>query len=335
MNDLLHRKVLLVTGKGGIGKTLISTALAQAAAALGKRVLLLEFGAIDQISPLFGVPRVGHERLEVAPQLFCANIDPNDNFRDFVVKYLGQKKLFDKVISHRVVQTFIKTIPGLAELMMLGRLYFEGTVAPGARFDLIIFDGPASGHFLSMMTTPDAVLASNIVGPLRKETERVRSFLAQKDEVGCLYVTVPEELVISEALDFIPQLQAKSPVALAGVLVNKVPRMWCGSYGEIPDDQRYALDGFESPQSSLGLKSQIAYGNVIREARLEFFEHSQKALRLFDQEVTKGLLRGVEGEGPTKKKARWDLPDLFSIQEPLEADLWQRLLAFKGGPLAP
>lgn len=323
--ELLQRKLLMVTGKGGIGKTLVSAALAQAAASLGKRVLVLEFGAVDQLSPLFGVQTVGHERREVQPQLFCANINPEDNFRDFVVKYLGQQKLFDKVISHRVIQTFIHTIPGLAELMMLGRLYFEGTVAPGARFDLIIFDGPASGHFLNMMTTPDAVLNSNIAGPLRKETERVRDFLAQKDQVGCLYITVPEELVMSEAIEFIPQLSSRSPAALAGVLINKVPPQWCGQQGQ---SREIDESNFQSDLHDLSCASMVA---KIRE---ESLRRADQALTLFDLELKKGLLSGIDTRAPGVKSPQvWHLPDLFSVREPLEPHFWKQLLGHTGGPL--
>ena len=333
--NLLQKKVLLVTGKGGIGKTLLSAALAQAAAAQGKKVLLLEFGAVDQIAPLFGVPHVGHERREVAPQIFCANLNPKDNFRDFVVKYLGQKKLFDRVISHRVIQTLIKTIPGLAELMILGRLYFEGAVAPGVRFDLIVFDGPASGHFLNMMTTPDAVLQSNIIGPVRKETERVKNFLSQKDQVGCLYVTIPEELVISEALDFIPLLQAKSPAALAGVVVNKVPRSWCGFHDRplMAEELVPLSSGLGAPLAGEGTSA--SYTQVLHHARRESLERARRALALFDQGmalIQRGPSTGAQAVGSTL--GRWDLPDLFSVKEPLDPDLWRQLLTHKGGPLA-
>jgi anion-transporting ArsA/GET3 family ATPase len=306
--------LLLVTGKGGIGKTLVAASLGQAAAALGKRTLLLEFGAVDQLAPLFGVSKIGHERQEVQPGLFCANIDPEQNFKDFIVKYLGQKKLFDRVISHRVMQSFIKTIPGLAELMMLGRLFFEGSAAPGPRFDLIIFDGPASGHFLNMMTTPDAVLRSHIAGPLRKETLRVKEFLSQPEAVGCLYVTVPEDLVISEAIDFLPQLAEKSPAPLLGVMMNRVPvqLMPHGSRAE-PDSRREA--------ATINVDQTIL----------------TNAWEAHEQRAAKALGEFAEASIKLKKDDHmmsWYLPDLIAVDEPLPADFWRTLLGGVDGPLA-
>lgn len=305
---LLKRRLILVTGKGGIGKTLVAAGIGQAAAALGKRVLLLEFGAVDQLAPLFGVSSVGHERREVLPGLFCANINPDDNFKDFIVKYLGQQKLFDRVISHRVIQTFIKTIPGLAELMLLGRLYFEGTVAPGPRFDLIIFDGPASGHFLNMMTTPDAVLRSNIVGPLRKETQKVRDFLAEAHNVGTLYVTIPEDLVISEALEFLPKLAEQSPAPILGVIMNKVP----------PQLMR------RSVSEDVGQTSEVTSEGASKSPEAIF----KAAWQSQERRATKALAHfsgAVESVGLKYGFKTWCLPDLFAVEEPLVPGFWKKL----------
>lgn len=222
-STLLAKKLLLVTGKGGIGKSLISVALAQAAAAAGKRVLLVESAAEDRLAPLLGQEPVGHREVSVGPNLSLINLDASDTFREYVVKYLHQPKLFDKVFNHRVVRSFINTIPGFAEVIMLGRLFYTAELEPGPRYDLTIFDGWASGHFLSLMTTPDAVIQTSIGGPLVAETKRVREFLADPAKVGTVYVGVPEDLVVSECLDFLPMLHNKSPANLLSVIMNKVP----------------------------------------------------------------------------------------------------------------
>jgi anion-transporting ArsA/GET3 family ATPase len=76
---------------------------------------------------------------------------------------------------------------------------------------------------MSLMTTPDAVLDSNLGGPLRRETERVKAFLADRSKTGIVYVATPEELVVSEALDFLPRLTKAAPAAVVEVLVNRMP----------------------------------------------------------------------------------------------------------------
>lgn len=224
ISSLLTRKLLLVTGKGGIGKTVVAATLGQASAARGKSTLLVESAATDQLAPLFGAPpSPRHEEVLVGPRLAAVNLEPSENFREYVVKYLGQRLLYDTVFSHRLVKSFINTIPGLSELMMLGRLFYQCELAAGPRHQAVMFDGYASGHFLSLMTTPDAILQTNIGGPIVKESERVKAFLADPTRCGIVYVATPEELVVSEVLDFLPKLAEKSPAKLLALVINKVP----------------------------------------------------------------------------------------------------------------
>lgn len=221
---LTSRKLLFVTGKGGIGKTLVSVALAQAAAAAGLKVLLVENSSRDQIPSLFGMDPVGHNETIAAPGISCINLNSAGNFREYVTKYLGQQKMFDTVLSHRVVQSFFNTIPGLAEAMMLGRLFYTCDIREvDQRPDLVICDSPASGHFLSLMTTPDAIVGSGLAGPMLRDTQKVLDFLRREDDVGVIYVCTPEPLVVSEAVDFLPVIHQKSPAKLCGVIVNRIP----------------------------------------------------------------------------------------------------------------
>jgi arsenite-transporting ATPase len=220
-SELMQKKLLMVTGKGGIGKTLTSVALAQWARRQGKKVCLVESSAHDQIAPLFGIAPVGHQLRELMPGLSVINLNPMDNFRDFVIKHLGFAKLFEKVFTKPIVRSFIQTMPGIAELTLLGRLYYFSELDRDDRFDLIVLDGFASGHFHSLMKTPDAVLQSGMVGPIIDETQRVRSFIADSSKVAVALVTVPEDLVVGEALDFVARLHRETPAPLASILVNR------------------------------------------------------------------------------------------------------------------
>jgi arsenite-transporting ATPase len=229
IDSILDRKLLLVTGKGGIGKSFVSACIAQYAASLGKSVLIIQSAGCDQIAPYFSPPSdivgrdpTGTQKIRHPSGVESINLTAEDNFREYVVKYLGQKMLYDTVFSNKVVKTFIKTIPGFSEVMLLGRMYFTCELAPPPKHDLVIFDGFASGHFLSLMTTPDAVIKSTLGGPLVKETSRVKHFLTEGKNSGIVFVTTPEDLVVSETLDFLPKLQAAASAPLAGLVVNKV-----------------------------------------------------------------------------------------------------------------
>ncbi len=221
IDDLLtQKKLLLITGKGGIGKTLVACALASRAVALGRRVLVVEQAAVEQIGPLLGITGVGHEE-KWSGRLGVANFTPGGNFKDFITKHLMKSSLLDVIVSNKVVHSFFTAIPGFSELMLLGRMFYAVNLAPGERPDLVILDGYASGHFLSLMTTPDAVLKSGLAGPILQQTKLVKDWLADHEQCASLYVAVPEELVISEAMEFLPVLASRSPTRLGGVIMNR------------------------------------------------------------------------------------------------------------------
>lgn len=224
--SLLNKKLVMITGKGGIGKTLMSSALGQLSAATKRHptrgVLLAESAAHDQLTPTFGLPAVGHLETKVAEGLTCINLSAAGNFREYITKYLGQKVLFDTVFNHRVVKSFFNTIPGLAEVMLLGRIFYSLELSEH-KYDQVIFDGAASGHFHSLMTTPDAIISSGLAGPLVKETRRIRDYLADATKCALVIVATPEELVVAETLDFLPKLIKASPVQVAGVILNRMP----------------------------------------------------------------------------------------------------------------
>lgn len=211
-------KFLSVTGKGGVGKTTIAAAIACAAAAQGKKVLLAEWSSQTQIGPLFGVSSVVHEEVQVARNVSLINLNPRNCFKEYVVDHLGLKSLYDKVFDHRLVKSFLEAMPGLAETMLLGRFYYSVVLAP--RFDLIIFDAPASGHYLQLLTTPQAILGAGVVGPLVREVENIQNFL-RAETSSSIYVCIPEPLVISETIDFVPKIQGKSPLKMSAVLLNR------------------------------------------------------------------------------------------------------------------
>ncbi len=222
LTDLFSKKLLFVTGKGGIGKTTVSAALGQIAASQGIKTLIFENSAQDQISPLFGIPYSNNRRQQIQSNLSCINLSDEDNLKEYVTKYLKQEVLYEKVFKNKMVKSFFNVIPGFSEVMLLGRLFYTCELTDlESRPDLVIFDSPASGHFLSLMTTPQAIVNTNLGGPLAKETHRVHQFLKEKEKCGTIYVGAPEDLVVSEMLDFIPKLKRESPCELDAIVVNR------------------------------------------------------------------------------------------------------------------
>lgn len=214
-------KLLFITGKGGTGKTLFSAAFAKEQAALGKKVLLVESTSLEQLPLLFGHDQtIGHREEEIADNISCINLNLRDSFREYVADHLGMAKLYEKVFDRAIVRSFLEALPGLGEVMLLGRLYH--TCELRDRYDLVIFDAPATGHFTNLLGTLDSVLNSGLIGPLVAEVSRVKEFLANPKRCGVVFMSLPEPLVINESLDFVEKMQKLVPVQIVQVFLNRI-----------------------------------------------------------------------------------------------------------------
>lgn len=289
-NLLRNRKLILVTGKGGIGKTLIAASLAKRATALGLRVLLVEQSSVGQLGPLLGTEGVTHEE-RWNGNLGIANFTAAGNFKDFITKHLMKSGLLEILISNKLVNSFFTAIPGFGELMLLGRLYYAINLAP-KKPDIIIVDAYASGHFLSLMTTPDAILKSGLAGPISHLTQKVKDWLSDEEQCATLYISTPEELVVSEALDFLPVLVNKSPVHMAALIMNR-------------------------SMIHSSNKSEEA-GSIAGKFILDRRRRQENALKILE--------RGVLGNQALKLKPIIRLPELGAVEEPLDQATAERLL---------
>lgn len=197
---LLARKLVFVSGKGGTGKSTFATLLASYAADNGKKVLLVEQSA-KPILPFFigdNLSGVTYQNLSLE---FC--------FKEFVCKYLKQPFLYEKVFDNDSIQTFLRTIPGLAEAMVLGKLYYTLKSEEPNEFDYIVFDCPASGHFWNLLMTPESIKSSSLGGPFIDYISTIDDFIRSKD-VSSVFMTLPEPLVASETAEFLGKLQSEN-----------------------------------------------------------------------------------------------------------------------------
>ncbi len=283
LQDLFSKRVIFVTGKGGTGKTLITSLLGKLAAAQGKRVLIAERSSCEQLPPLFGKSPVGHEETQIAPGLFAINLDPKACFREYIVKHLGFPRLYERVFSHKAVQSFLNAIPGIDDVMLLGRLYY--TVEVQRSYDLVVFDSPSSGHFLNLVTVSQAILSSVLRGPLVNEVRKVHEFLRQSQNCTTLVVTNPEPLIVSETLELLTKLERSSCVSTGGVLINR----------NITPQSLSAI-GIAPPELERYLAEVIARANTNQDAMQKEF-------------VKAGFLSSLV------------FPELFGIKEPLAHNL--------------
>lgn len=304
LEQLFRRDLLVISGKGGTGKSLVAATLAVAAARAGKRVLVVETAAQSQLAPLLdGSASLFHQETFLRPGIWGINLQAQECFREYIVKYLGHPRLYDTVFKNQTVTSFINAIPGLGESMMLGRLLYSCRIENPRRFDLLIFDAPASGHFLSMMQTPNTIIEALRIGPLVKELVRVQDFLGDPTSCLCLFVTTSEELVVSETLEFLPQLESHIPLSVGGVVVNKA-------------NSRHPLTASESA----ALTIQHPDMKVV----LDYSEACISNAQRLEAE----LVSHLQSHHPNKTVLR--IPDLGLLQEPLTDKAVDELLSLIG-----
>lgn len=208
---LLDRRLLVVTGKGGTGKSTLSAALALSASRRGKRVLVCEVTARERVSELFGKPSGGTEIHELAKNLHAVHVRPREAMREYALMILKYKTVYNAVFENRVVRYFLNAAPSLAEIVMLGKVWWHAVREEehgSPRWDQVILDAPATGHSLTLLTVPEVFLQLVSEGPLARDMKDMQALLTDPARCATCIVALPEEMPVNEAIELDRALQA-------------------------------------------------------------------------------------------------------------------------------
>ncbi len=219
MTDFLDRKLLIVTGKGGTGKTTAAAALARVASMRGKRVLLCEIDATGDVGGPFGIADVGFEPVEVEANLFVMSMNTEEALREYID--LNLKLPFAlRLGSMAKALDFVATAaPGVREVLTIGKISWD---VKRERYDLVVVDASATGHVVSQLGSPDAISELVTVGPLTGQTAWMKEILRDPSRTGAVIVTTPEEMPVNESLELIERLRTETQTPVAAVIVNRV-----------------------------------------------------------------------------------------------------------------
>ena len=222
---LLERRLLVVTGKGGVGKSTVSAALALLAARQGRRVLVCEVNAQERVAPLLGATPGGDRVREVLPGLFTVNVTPAAAMREYGLMVLRFQAIYDAVFENRLVRFFLRVIPGLGELVMLGKILNEVRLEDRGRprWDLVVLDAPATGHAVQLLRVPSALLDTVPPGPLRHDAQWMQAMLVDPHQTALAIVTLPEEMPVNEAIELDAQVRGLLGIHRAALFVNAMP----------------------------------------------------------------------------------------------------------------
>lgn len=228
LRDLTAFRLVVVTGKGGTGKTVVSCELAEAARLAGKRVLLVETAATESIVPLFEKsPRpLGYEGRELRPGLHAVHIDPHEALADYARVQIGLGALTDRVLQTETFQQLLEAAPGWRELIILGKIWHleQKTDASGQPlYDLLIVDAPATGHGLTFLDVPRVVQGAVRSGPLSRHASWVEALVHDRERTLLLPVTLPEDLPVLETKELVDRARDGIGIGVDRIVVNRMP----------------------------------------------------------------------------------------------------------------
>jgi anion-transporting ArsA/GET3 family ATPase len=219
------RRFLFVTGKGGVGKTTISAALALAMAKRNKRVLVAMCHTKERLSALLGAPPIGSDVVEVAERVSAVNIDPERALKEYGELVLKVKAVTNLVFDNKYVKTFFRATPGLYEWAMLGKAWFHTTerLSDGSnRYDVVLFDAPATGHGMDMLRVPKVILDVVPPGVLRRDAEAAWAMFRDPARSGVVVVTLPEEMPVQETIELVGGIRNELGLPIARLVLNGV-----------------------------------------------------------------------------------------------------------------
>lgn len=224
MASLLDKRLILVVGKGGVGRSTVAAALAAATARRDRRTLLYEANANDRFGDFFGTAPVGADIARLRGQLYAVNTNPANALEEYGMMVLRFRRVYQAVFENRLTKYFLRAIPGLDDYSILGKAWFHTTEQRAGRpaWDTLVFDMPASGHSLSMLRIPKAIMATVPDGPLTRDARAVRQMLADPAHTAVVLVTLAEEMPSNEARELAGALERELGIAVAHLVVNQV-----------------------------------------------------------------------------------------------------------------
>lgn len=223
--DLLDRRLVFVTGKGGVGRTTVACALGLAAARRGRRVVVCEVARQERMSELFGREGVGPRETELRPGFSAVSIDPERALEEYLRSQVPSRALARLLFENRIFQYLAAAAPGARELTTMGKVWELAqldrpwTGEPG-RYDLVVVDAPATGHGLGMLRAPRTFAEIARVGPIRRQADRIDAFVRNRRKTGIVAVAQPEEMPVTETLELVERLGEEMGMAADLVVVN-------------------------------------------------------------------------------------------------------------------
>jgi anion-transporting ArsA/GET3 family ATPase len=208
--SLFDKRLVLVLGKGGVGRSTVAAAIAGHCARAGRKTLLFETNANDRFGNYFDKPPVGTQVSQLAPNLSAVNATPAAALEEYGMMILRWKSVYEMVFENRVTKAFLRAVPGMDDYALLGKAWFHTTETKWGKpvWDTVVFDMPASGHSHSMLRVPWVITDTVPEGPLTRDARTVKELLTDPARTAAVLVTLAEEMPVNEAIELEEKLGA-------------------------------------------------------------------------------------------------------------------------------
>jgi anion-transporting ArsA/GET3 family ATPase len=270
--NLLEKRLLVVSGKGGVGKSLVAAALALVASRRGRNTLLVEMDTDDRFGDLFEAPAAGDRIEPLRENVSGLNMNPRAVMEEFFRQYVRVRAVYNQILDSRIFNYFYEAAPALKEIICLAKVYRLVTETSWwsgrPKWDTVVFDAPATGHGLGLLNVPEA--ASHIlIGTLKSHALKIRDLLRDPATTALNIVTIPEEMPVNEAVMLYRKARDELRVPFGYIFLNAVfPERFTA------DDVRELekLDGHEelvrkAARAAFGPDGEVAAPSLVNAAR--------------------------------------------------------------------
>ncbi|HEV3364979.1 MAG TPA: ArsA-related P-loop ATPase [Acidimicrobiia bacterium] len=274
-------RVIILAGKGGVGKTTAAAALSVAAARAGRTVLLVELEGKSGLASMFGFDALDEER-EVSPGLTVLPLAPDEALIEYLETH-GFGKISKRLVSLGALDIVATAVPGMKEILVRGKVK---SLQNARAADVIIVDGPAAGHAVTFLLSPKGLLDAVRVGPVLTQAVEVTEMLADPDRAQVMLVTLPEETPVNETVETAQAFTDRIGLTLGPLVVN-------GVYPDRPLDRMATPEEIRAAAAEAGVA--VPDGEV---------EHLARAARFLTRR------RRLQEEQLARLADRLDLPQV-------------------------
>ena len=251
LDQFWSARVVIVAGKGGVGKTTVTAAMATVAARAGMRVLIVEVEGKSGLAATFAKPPLTYEETELAPNVSARTLTPEEALLEYL-EGAGLRRISHRLARSGALDVVATAVPGMPDILVLGKVK---QLERGHRFDLVLVDAPAAGHAITFLTSAQGLLDTVRVGPIRRQAADVVELLHDPTRCQVVLVTVPEETPVNELVETAFSVEDRAGVALGPVVVNGVYPAFSRTFSSEPTPDRIrkdaeALDVFVSDREA-------------------------------------------------------------------------------------